>query len=315
MLAAATVSFIPWAIAVYQASHQSKGLNQNIGWTLRPGILDIFKLELNLIEPFYYPATTVDPFSVYRVSIPLLVILAVVFVLYIINWKHRTDDEKRSVYLLAIFAGLPVIAAFGASWVLPQSIWGTRHLIFVFAPVSILIAVAITNLTKAKFKAAVLTLVLLFFGYAFVIYAAQERPLYVWCAWGRLAKENVVESSNSDQKQRIYVFEGLVAYHIWFDLRNSATCEVSVLRGIEGMIEDPGYFVPRGFDTIKINNADSITDAQFWIAFREPNRPDLADGRLHEPLVTLQNKGFVPKETHQLLVGSETVYLILMSKS
>jgi hypothetical protein len=314
MFAVAVVSFAPWMFSVYQASHQSEGLKQNIGWTLRPGIIDIVKFILSLIEPFYYPPSTIDPFSVYRISIPLILISVIVLVIYTVDWKLRSDVETRAVKLLAIFAVLPVIAAFAASWVLPQSIWGTRHLIFVFAPVSILVAIAITNLASVKLRAAVLTMVFLFCGYGFVLYAAQERPLYVWCAWGKLAEENISEPVNLNQKQKIYVFENLVAYHLWFDVRLRSTYEVSVMRGIDGMLEDPGYFMPRGFDTIKITSVDSITDAQFWIAFREPNRPEFADGRSHEPLVTLQNKGFVPKETHKLVVGREIVYLTLMSK-
>ena len=144
--------------------------------------------------------------------------------------------------------------------------------------------------------------------------ATQEKPLYVWCAWEKLANENVRGIANTGQKQRIYVFENLVAYHLWFDFRRTENIEVSVLRGIDGLIEDPGYFMPRGFDAIKTVNVNSITDSQFWIAFREPNRPDLADGRFHEPVLTLQNKGYVPKESHSIVVGTEVAYLILMTK-
>ena len=308
------LGFVPWIVAVFRASQMSEGLSQNIGWTARPGIGDIVRFKLSLIEPFYYPATTIDSYSIYRVTIPLLLIAAATLVVYFSNWNIRSDDDKRATYLLAVFAGLPVIAAFVASWLLPQSIWGTRHLIFVFAPVSILIAVAITNLSSIKVKAALLTLVLLFFGYAFVIFATQEKTLYVWCAWGKLTNENVRGTANTGQKQRIYVFENLVAYHLWYDFRRTENVEVSVIRGIDGLIEDPGYFMPRGFDAIKTVNINSVTDSQFWIAFREPNRPDLDDGRFHEPVVTLQNKGYVPKESHSIVVGTEVAYLILMTK-
>ncbi len=73
--------------------------------------------------------------------------------------------------------------------------------------------------------------------------------------------------------------------------------------------------MPRGFDAIKTIDVDQITNSQFWIAFREPNRPEFADGRFHEPLVTLQNQGFVPKEIQKIEVGTEVAYLMLMSKN
>ena len=214
MFAITLVSFVPWILTVLNAATTGSDLGQNIGWMARPGILAIIQFKLALLEPFYYAASSVEPISVYRVSIPLLLVLGVAVVLYFVKWKLHPEVEKRLVYLLSIFVFVPVVIAFLASWLLPYSIWGTRHLVLVFAPVAILLAGAIVKIPNAAFKTAVVTLILLFSGYAFVLQVVRDKPQYSWCAWKPLALQ-----ARDLRDANIYVFEDLVAYHIWFAAR------------------------------------------------------------------------------------------------
>jgi len=306
-------SFGPGLVAMGQAAKQSEGLAQNIGRTPRPGLLSIIQFGLNLIEPFYSPATTADPLSVYRVTLPLILIVAVPVGLYFVNWSKRNEQEKRTTLLLLILAFLPPVTAFAASWLLPQSVWGTRHLIYTFAPVSISFAITITNIPSVKLKTAVITLILLFSGYAFAIDAMKEQPVNIWCAWGTFANELVRPANPRTEPEHLFVFEDLVAYHFWFELRGAEGFDVTVARDIDGLREDQAFFLPRGFSEVPTVDISRIASDRIWIGFRQSASAEGFEGPA-SPVPALQRLGFEPNYIHKIDAGNESAYLILMVK-
>lgn len=267
MFAVTSVAFIPWMIAVWQAAQTGTGLAQNIGWMARPGISAIAQFKLNLIEPFYYQASSIDPISIFRISIPLILIIGVALVLYVFNLKRQSDDDRRAVHLMVIFTALPAIAAFVLSWLLPYSIWGTRHLIIVFAPVSIVIGITVTRIPIPALRTAVLTLVILFGGYAFVQQSLRPAKRYSWCAWEPLADYSTMAPHNSSEPKTLFVFEDLVAYHLWFTLRDQ-NLRVVKINNPDGVNEDKAYFLPRGFNGIESVDFADINDKTLWLAHR-----------------------------------------------
>ena len=186
MFAIVVAGFLPWVYAVWNAVHSGSALGQNIGWMTRPGPLQVAQFILDLVEPFYYQASSIDPASVYRVSIPILLISIVSFAFYFTRWKARPDDEKQVGYFVLLFTGVPVSIACVMSWLLPYSIWGTRHLIVVFAPFSILLAIAIINMPMQAARTASVTLILLLSGLGFVGVAGAPVQTYSWCNWAPL---------------------------------------------------------------------------------------------------------------------------------
>jgi hypothetical protein len=309
--------FLPWVFAVWNAAQSGSAVGQNIGWMQRPGFKAIIQFKLGLIEPFYHALSSVDAPSVYRVSIPLLLILTIAIVLYAVKWTSREGDEKQRIYFLAIMAALPVLAALIASWLLPYSIWGTRHLIVVFAPVSMLLAIVIANISNASAKTAVITLILLFTGYAFVTNARRDQPQFIWCAWERLS-DDLVNAANKPPFKHLYVFEDLVAYHFWFELRNYPEFySVNVVKDVEGLAEDPAYFLPRGFTGVKTVQITEITEPRIWIAFRGPiskEDPSLSSTPLPIPLQAFERSGYQRERVKQLELGGQTAYLVEMAK-
>ena len=261
MLGVTCVSIIPWIFAVIMSADQGTGLTQNIGWMTRPSLSAIAQFKLNLIEPFYFTMSNMDPLSVYRVTIPLLVIITVSVVIYALHWEAYEPEEKRSFGLLFLFVIFPTLAAFILSWQLPYSIWGTRHLIPVFPPVAILLAVFLTRMPTPKLRLALLTLVFLFIGYGFVLQAARPATQYIWCAWDGLASE-----LPPAKETNIYALEDDIAYHLWFAERNDPTVKVYKLEA--GAPEDPAYFLPRGFHEVERVSIENIDQNEFWLAFR-----------------------------------------------
>jgi uncharacterized membrane protein len=314
------VSFLPWAYAIWSASRSGSGLGQNIGWMTRPGLRSITQLVLNLIEPFYYQASTAEPISLFRISLPVLLILGLALIFLFSRWNQLSENNREILKSLSIFVVVPLGIAFAASWLLPYSIWGTRHLIIVFAPVLIIVALAVTSIANARVKTGAVTLILLFSSYAFVLQASRPSPQYIWCAWEKLAEELILAPHYSPERKRVYVFEDLVAYHFWFGLRKFENYDVRVVKGIEGARDDPAYFLPRGFNGVQRLGEEEISDNRIWIAFREPKTqepPGLAfmGQRLGGPVKALAERGFEVEDVRKLEIGDQVAFLVLMLKN
>ncbi len=259
------ISYIPWIMAVWQASQSGTGLRQNIGWMSRPGVSEITKFIFSLIEPFYYAASSIDAMSDFRVSVPLLLIFSIAGLLFIFNWKRCRDISKSSVHLIIIFMAVPVVVALTASWVLPYSIWGTRHLIIVVAPVSILLAIFVMDTPNTRIRTAMVTLILLLSGYGFINYAGADKTQYSWCAWEPLTAYALKQADLN-----IYVLEDLIAYHVWREVNAAPKNGVTVtkIENIGGVTEDDAYFLPRGFDSVGRTAFENFNENEFWLLYR-----------------------------------------------
>jgi len=278
MFAVVFASFIPWVIAVLQAARHGSDIGQNIGWMKRPEFSEITQFKFNLIEPLYYAASSIDPMSIYQISVPLMVIFTLAFVLYLVNWKRAVGDEQTSVFLLAIFMTLPILLAFAASWLLPYSIWGTRHLIIVFAPFTVIAAIVITSIPVRWLRIVSITLLLLFGCYAIVNKITTPQQLYSWCAW-----ESLTRDALSSDPANIYTTEDLVAYIAWFTARERHASEVKITKitQLDGVEEDTAYFMPRGSNEVEVTDFSKISEKRLWLIFRasgwNEEKPPLRD--------------------------------------
>ena len=317
MIGSSLAAFSPWIVAIWNAARSGSEVGQNIGWMERPGIRAIFQFKLALIEPFYQQMSSVEAASVYLVTVPLMLVFAVTIVFFAVEWPKRGQDEKLRVYLLVVLTAVPVAAALAVSWTLPYSIWGTRHLVVVFAPISILLAVVIASLINKGAKRAVIILILLLTGCAFVVHARRERSEFIWCAWERLA-EDLVNAPTKPPFKPLYVFEDLIAYHFWSELRiYPEFYSVNVVKGVEGIPDDPAYFLPRGFSDVKTVRLDQIAEPRIWIAFRAPitKHNDLDPASFSFiPVNALERLGYQRERLKKLDLGGQSAYLIEMVK-
>lgn len=303
MLGINLVAFAPWIFAVWQASKQNAGLAQNIGWISKPNPAAVFQFVFDLIEPFYFQQSNIDPTSHFYITIPILLTIITATIFYLSNWKSKNELEKRNFYLLLIFAKLPVLLAFVTSWLLPYSIWGTRHLIIVFAPMAILTAIFINKIDIQWLKISLISLIFLLFAVAFVIQIKSRETKFIWCGW-----ENLVQHIDADEAQKIYVFEDLSAYMVWFAMRKSERVEV-VKINIEGLVEDKAYFLPRGFENVQRADESGFEGEKFWIAFR-----DREFNTAKSPLKNLIDKGYKIGEPKVFEAQGFKAFLVLVEK-
>jgi hypothetical protein len=97
--------------------------------------------------------------------------------------------EKREFILLLIFLKLPILLALVASWVLPVSIWGTRHLIFAFPLLMILQAIFLSKINLSRLKITLISVAIFFIGFGFLVQILLGTTKPMWCAWEDLAKD------------------------------------------------------------------------------------------------------------------------------
>lgn len=303
MLGIVAACFIPWLIAVVQAGRNGSDLAQNIAWQPRPGIRELISFAIDLVEPFYFQASSAQPASIYLVTIPLLLISLVTIAVYVIEWKY--EEFKQSVYFLLLFVTTPFIIAFVASWLLPHSVWGTRHLIVILPPAAVLLANALLGLRTRVLSIAAITAIGLLTAAAFYLNVRRDPPRHVWCEWNEVA----ADIRTKDTSAKIYTFENLVAYHVWFALRDSDRFQVGLVKGVDVRRDDGTYFLPRGFDGVQRLGPDEITGDKIWLAFRTTKTGE--EGPLME---TFKRLGFSACPSTQAKFGSTTVFWLEMTK-
>jgi len=283
MLGIVLVGFAPWIFAICKAAEINSNVGQNIGWIQKPNSMTLFQFLLDLIEPFYFQQSTNEVSTIGMITVPILVILLTALTIYLIDLKSDAKEEKKNIILLTIFVIIPILSAFAASWILPYSIWGTRHLIIVFAPFAIFSGIMLTKIKVAPIAGVLLGLNLLIFGLAFYIQVESKPRILFECAW-----ENLAGNLDKTKPSRIYTFEDLVAYDLWFALRGAEqNFEIVKVNGIEEMQEDKAFFLPRGFDKVRTTDENGMIGDRFYVVFR-----DSKFNELHPPLHNLRAKGY-----------------------
>ena len=261
------LTIIPWFVAVVKAASSGSNISQNIGWMQRPDVLDVVHLCFSIVEPFYYAATSVDARSVYSISLPMAVTATGTVTAYFVRIGKSDLESHKLQRILAAFCIIQFFLVLVSSWLLPYSIWGSRHLIIIFVPASILIANAVTHFKNLKIRTLISTILVLFVCYAFVVETSRPITQPAWCGF-----EPIADKLQSQLRGPIYVFEDLAAYHLWFRFRNCPDAKlrqrVVKVDGFPGMPEDKAYFIPRGLDDEFLTHGTLPTHAGFWIVYR-----------------------------------------------
>lgn len=313
MSAIAVASFVPWLAAIAKAAAEGANVEQNIGWMARPGPRAISAFIFDLIEPFYYQQSSAEPSTIAYFSIPLLLIIVIACLMFFIERKGR--EENPAMLLLGIFVAVPLLLTFLISWLSPVSIWGSRHLIIVFAPAAILAAVFIDQISRPTVRYLLLAVAVAVSGAAGVRAFNTVTPVFVWCSWEKMSREWIVSPHLSSDPRRLYALEDLVAYHIWFATREMPNHDIVLLSGLEGIPNDPAYFLPRGFDGVERRTFSDVNDESFWIAFRKEVPDDdgpigFLERSIGTPVTELEDRGYEIEDVRKIKAGRETCFLM-----
>lgn len=268
------VTYLPWLFALKTSAEPGKGLAQNIGWVGRPGLKDIAQSITVLNKPFSFSQSSTD--SLYDPFNTTLAVLLWIVPLAIFGWRlikgrqTHDRDESQPLRLLFLFAFAPALLIFLLSWILPHSIWGTRHLIIGAGPYSILAALSLKRLRPYWARVTVFLLLTCWCVIAGMFLLMKPSPQFIWCAWEPMAHEVARVEPDSAQPIQIYALEDLVAYHLWYGLdpARNPKFKVGVIKGVPDVDEDTAYFLPRRFAEISVHDQSALPGNDFWIAIR-----------------------------------------------
>lgn len=313
-VAVTMLAYAPWIVLVIRNQEAGKGLAQNIGWVSRPAFRDVMQFYALLNKPFWFvQSTAARPYDLLTAFFAFLVI-GVPLVLWSIRlWRSRKSNDPRiqSITLLFLFILAPVAIVLVLSWLLPQSVWGTRHLIIVAAPYAILAAVAVAQLRRDWARITVSLILGSWFLLAGITWVLATPPLYIWCAWEPLAQQATLTQSQNTAEVRVYAFEDLVAYHLWFafDSSRHKQFKVGVVKSLEGIPEDPAYFLPRRFNEIAVMNSSQIAGDEIWVAYRAARWDDTMP-----PLGTLGSMGYAVRNVFSIQAQGQEAFLVRMAR-
>lgn len=323
MAAIAAAAFLPWVGTVLNFADGGLGLGQNLGWIQSPGISAIVDLALDLVDPFYFQESSGEATANFAVAIPLLIVFLIAFILRFV--RSRKGDEGESIKFLALICGVPLVLAFVLSWLLPVSIWGTRHLLIVFPQAMMLGAVVLNEIDSSLVRRSMIACILVLTTAGLTLQLVRTKPNeQIWCAWESLAKNWAADPRSNSQPKRLYVFEDLVAYHYWFATRELPGYEIVLVKGIQGMPNDPAYFLPRGFDGVKTADIGSIDANEVWISFRKNNIEKLRESAISNemlassyglPVSSFEDRGYEIVDVKEEVQILQTAYLIRMVKA
>lgn len=351
------VAYVPWVVACAGAAGAGGGLAQNIGWIARPGVRDLVQLFALFNQPFYFRQSSADPlyarggalFGLLFVGLPVLALLVAAARGGRAGARDASaggagaevEDEGAGerrrgepagldaggvVAFLLVFTLVPVALAFAASYVLPQSVWGTRHLIVASVPYALLAGLALGRLRPLWWRGATLTLLCCWLAATAALTLVRRDAPQVWCAWEGLASSAARDSAvagggtavgsaggGAAQASDVYALEDLVAYHLWFALERGEMAgrfRVFSVKGATGVAEDPAYFLPRGFDGVTQATADAPLGERFWLAFR-----DTAWDESRPPLKLILGRGYRAGRVYETAAQGQRAFLVLFERA
>jgi hypothetical protein len=288
-----------------------RGLAQNIGWVTRPGLGDIAQFFSLLNTPFFFRQSSAgSQYDIWGICLSLIVFGVP---LAILIWRKIKIErsERRNTFTLLGFFVLPIVLVFILSWVLPHSVWGTRHLIVSAAPYAMLAALALTSLPRAWLRTVCFALLGCWVLLNGAVTIWKRPPNFTWCTWEPLAQEVIKVETKNPETVQVYAFEDLVAYHLWFAFASerksgeTGQFKVHVVKGIPGLQEDPAYFLPRRFYEIETQDGATYRGDSVWLAFRsvqwDTTRP---------PLSMIAAQGFETGRVFELQAQGQKSFLV-----
>jgi uncharacterized membrane protein len=233
-IAALAFCFAPWAFMVIRVA-QKHGLAGNLGWLQRPRLADLI----------WYFALLHGSFDVPRTTSLGLIIFGCPLLLW--TWgvlKRENKAHLTAFWLLILSSLLPVVLAFLASQILPQSVWSERYLIISAVPYLILVAVAAHRLPSAWGR-IIFSLLIIAWAAASGVYALSrdDKKLH----WEVLTHTMMQAEPTQAKSVRVYTFEEWAASPIKYSLESSGD---------------------RRFDVVVVKDVTDLRGTHFWVAFR-----------------------------------------------
>jgi hypothetical protein len=179
------------------------------------------------------------------------------------NGASNDVGSRFALVFLLFFSFAPVVVAFALAQVLPQSIWGVRHLIIV-APAYLLLAALALERVRAPWLAVLLKLMLgCWLALAAVVALTRRSPAPVWCAFETLA----LQAARDEASARRDVNDSRKAANKRGDVDDSSVARRDAEASHGGVAASRGD-VDDSRDAGKLYALEDLSAYQSWYALR-----------------------------------------------
>jgi uncharacterized membrane protein len=143
------ILFAPWAAVVTNAAMAKGGLGSNLGWIRHPKLKDLF---------WYFAGChgTLEPIRFASLMLVLAFVLLAVSLWRRLVGNHNDAVTNQRRRFAVVLAALPPLVSFLVSNILPESVWGNRHLIISAFPYTLLLSIEVTTLRNGWLRRRVL---------------------------------------------------------------------------------------------------------------------------------------------------------------
>lgn len=150
---AVAIVFSPWVYLVIGAA-RANPTRATFFWNHPPPISDLIGFYGNLNGPLSYS------WKIFGTALVLLLFALPIAIQSVRLLRNQMEGEQATRFrFLLLFAFVPVIVAFTASHLLPQSVWAFRYLIISAPAYFLLVAVSIDDLKPARFRIVMFVLI------------------------------------------------------------------------------------------------------------------------------------------------------------
>ena len=240
--------FSPWAWLAAQSLHTKGGLADNLGWVPRPDLRDLswFYVELSGLNELLRWA-----------SRAAVVLFAFLYLMY----RRR---EEAGFHWLVVVSLAPALVTYLVSQWLPQSIWGSRHLIFTLWPFLLVVADVVWRLRPAARHIA-LALLAMWMAFAVKSYSPEELKIH----WDRLTLAMLDAENSNSARVPLYTVDPYLHYPIWFHLESIKDQRLEQLGAyVSSRTDLPALRAKAArFEVQKVTSVDAAQGAYFWLGY------------------------------------------------
>ena len=241
------IALTPWLWIAANAVRAKGGLASNLDWIQRPRLTAFVWFFIDLAGCAEYPV-----FGAFLAS--------AMFVLLVAAVVSGTDGARLSRPFLTVFTFAPVVLAFSASWILPQSVWGHRHLVFVAVPFLALASMLYCrSASRRVMRVCVSVLAAAWAVQAFVhVAGVDDKKL----PWDRFVLEVLAREEATTSPIPFYSVDPYVHYPVSFYLDGWKTHS---LAGFS--MEPPARLEASLIEVRRAATFDELSGRHFWAAY------------------------------------------------
>jgi hypothetical protein len=258
--AVVVAAFAPWLDVVARAAIAKGGLASNLDWIPKPALGDVVWMLAEFMGFGDFPE------AIQPVAWVVFGMLFAIGLGAIANRNRRGQASySHAVGFLAFFVLGPMLAAFAASVMMKNSIWGQRHLIFVAQPLLVLCVIPFFRL---RYRGVRIAGVMICAFWSFMVIQHQVKGDDKKTPYDTLVFRVLESEAQTAGPIELYALDRYVHYPFWF---YAGVLKEGGVTGIAAPLTPATRLsLAKAAERLKITQNVRLEDtggAHFWVAY------------------------------------------------